>query len=145
MFGQLFCTSSGALDCVLQLVVWYTHDVADRWPATSWVHYTTSCNSQSSVPEDGRNHRPKHVELRLELLISRYCCIWLVVYIIYINDAHSSKYNEIYLLIKYIKSILWGVVKRLSYIQDARCLKFKRSTHALWKWDLTSQCNRHFF
>jgi len=23
----------------------------------------TSCNTQSSAPEDGRNHRPKHVEL----------------------------------------------------------------------------------
>ena len=33
--------------------------------------------------------------------------------------------NEIYLLIKYIKSVLWRVVKRLSYIEDARCLKFK--------------------
>ena len=32
-------------------------------------------------------------------------------------------HNEIYLLIKYIKSILWRVVKRLSYIEDARCLK----------------------
>ena len=32
-------------------------------------------------------------------------------------------YNEIYLLIKYIKSVLWGVAKRLSYIEDARCLK----------------------
>ena len=31
--------------------------------ATSWVHYTTSCNTQSSAPEDGRDHRPKHVEL----------------------------------------------------------------------------------
>ena len=31
--------------------------------ATSWVHYTTSCNTQSSVPEDGQDHRPKHVEL----------------------------------------------------------------------------------
>ena len=30
-------------------------------PAT--VHYTTSCNTQSSAPEDGRNHRPKRVEL----------------------------------------------------------------------------------
>jgi len=27
------------------------------------VHYTTSCNTQSSAPEDGRNYRPKHVEL----------------------------------------------------------------------------------
>jgi len=31
--------------------------------------------------------------------------------------------NEIYLLIKYIKSVLWRVAKRLSYIQEARCLK----------------------
>ena len=32
-------------------------------PATSWVHYTTSCNTQSSAPEDGQNICPKHVEL----------------------------------------------------------------------------------
>ena len=32
--------------------------------------------------------------------------------------------NEIYLLIKYIKSFLWRVAKCLSYIEDARCLKF---------------------
>ena len=31
--------------------------------------------------------------------------------------------NEIYLLIKYIKSVLWRVAKRLSYIEDAQCLK----------------------
>ena len=31
--------------------------------------------------------------------------------------------NEIYLLIKYIKSLLWRVAKRLSYIQDAWCPK----------------------
>ena len=34
----------------------------------------------------------------LELLISRYCCIELVVNIIYINDARSSKYQ----IMKYI-------------------------------------------
>jgi hypothetical protein len=32
-------------------------------PATSWVHYTTSCNTQYSAPEDGQNNCPKHVEL----------------------------------------------------------------------------------
>ena len=31
--------------------------------ATSWVHYTTSCNTQSSAPEDGQNNCPKHVGL----------------------------------------------------------------------------------
>ena len=30
---------------------------------TSWVHYTTNCNTQSSIPEDGQNNIPKHVEL----------------------------------------------------------------------------------
>ena len=33
--------------------------------------------------------------------------------------------NEIYLLIKYIKSILWRVVNCLSYIEDAQCQKVK--------------------
>ena len=37
MFRALFCTQV----------------VAGRWPATSWVIYTTSRNTQSSVPEDG--------------------------------------------------------------------------------------------
>ena len=32
-------------------------------PATSWVQYTTSYNTHSSVPEDGQNNCPKHVEL----------------------------------------------------------------------------------
>jgi len=34
--------------------------------------------------------------------------------------------KEIYLLIKYIKSVLWRVAKCLSYIQDARCLKVNK-------------------
>ena len=32
-------------------------------PATSWVNYTTSYNTQSSASEDGRDYRPKHAEL----------------------------------------------------------------------------------
>ena len=39
------------------------HDIAGQWSATSWVHYTASCNTQSSAPEDGQNSCPKHVEL----------------------------------------------------------------------------------
>ena len=27
------------------------------------MHYTTNCSTQSSAPEDGRDQRPKHVEL----------------------------------------------------------------------------------
>jgi hypothetical protein len=74
------------------LLVVYTHDVAGRWPATSWVHYTTSSNTQSSAPEDGRDHRPKHVVLigiiNKLLLLHQVC-----VYIIYINDARSNNYQ----------------------------------------------------
>jgi len=33
--------------------------------------------------------------------------------------------NEMYLLIKYTKSVLWRVAKRLSYIEDTPCLKVK--------------------
>ena len=34
--------------------------------------------------------------------------------------------NEIYLLIKYIKSVLWRVEKRLSYTENLRCLEGKK-------------------
>ena len=56
--------------------------------ATSWVHYTT----QSSALEDGRDHRPKHVELIG--IINKQLLLHLVgVYIIYANDARSNKYQ----------------------------------------------------
>jgi len=37
------------------------------------------------------------------------------------------------LLIKYIKSVFWRVAKRLSYIEDARCLKVNRQLKQQWK------------
>jgi len=56
-------------------------------PATSWVHYTTSCNTQSGAPDDGRDHRPKRVELIGS--IDKQLLLHLVgVYIIYVNDTH---------------------------------------------------------
>jgi hypothetical protein len=52
-------------------------------PTTSWVHYTTSCNTQSSAPEDGRNHRPKYAELIG--IINKALLLHLVsVYIFYV-------------------------------------------------------------
>jgi len=38
------------------------------------------------------------------------------------------------LLIKYIKSVLWRVVKRLSYTEEARCLKVK--TECVKDWEM---------
>ena len=46
--------------------LWYNAPTMLRtggWQATSWVHYTTNCNTQSIVPEDGQNNCPKHVKL----------------------------------------------------------------------------------
>ena len=93
-------------------------------PATSWVNYTTSCNTQSSAPEDGQNNCPRHDELTgvinkpllLHLVGCQcYLCQWWTVK--QISD------NEIYLLIKYIKIVLWRLATRLFCIEDARCLK----------------------
>ena len=45
-------------------------------------HCTTSCNTQSSAPEDGRDQRPKHIELIG--IINKLLLLHLVgVYIIY--------------------------------------------------------------
>jgi len=41
------------------------------------------------------------------------------------STVKQISHNEIYLLIKYIRNILWRVGKALSYIEDARCLKVK--------------------
>ena len=88
------------------------------------MHYTTSCNTQSSAPEDGRNNRPKHVELigiiNKPLLLHLVCCLY---YLYQCCTVKQISDKEIYLLIKYIKSVLWRVAKLLSYIEDAWCLK----------------------
>ena len=58
----------------------------------AWVHYTTSCNTQSNAPEDGRVRRPKHV--KLTGIINKPLLLHLVgIYIIYINDGRSNKYQ----------------------------------------------------
>ena len=90
------------------------------------LHYTTSCNTQSSVPEDGQNNFPKHVELTG--IINKPLLLHLVGCLYYLYQRCTVKQisdNEIYLLIKYIKSVLWKVAECLSYRQDARCLKVK--------------------
>ena len=57
-------------------------------PATSWVHYTTSCNTQSTVPEDVQNNCPKHVELtgivNKLLLLHLVGCLYYLYFITFI-------------------------------------------------------------
>ena len=90
------------------------------------MHYTTSCNTQSSAPEDEQNNFPKHVELTG--IINKPLLLHLVGCLYYLYQRCTVKQisgNEIYLLIKYVhvKSVLWRAAKRLSYTEDARCLK----------------------
>ena len=63
--------------------LWYNAPTmlpAGDWPATSWGHYTTSCNTQSSAPEDGPYHRPKHIQLtgiiNMPLLLHLVGCLY---------------------------------------------------------------------
>ena len=55
-------------------------------PTTSCVHYTTSCNTQSSSPEDGQNNCPKLVGLtgiiNKPLLLHLFGCIYYLYFII---------------------------------------------------------------
>ena len=99
---------------------------AGHRPATLWVHYTTSCNTQSSAPEDGQNNCLKHVQptgiINKPLLLHLVGCLY---YLYQWCTVKQISDNEIYLLIKEIKSILWWEAKRLSYTEDARCLKVK--------------------
>jgi hypothetical protein len=56
------------------------------------LHYTTRCNTQFGTLEDGRDHRPKHVELIG--IINKQLLLHLVgVYIIYVHDTRSNKYQ----------------------------------------------------
>ena len=55
-------------------------------PATSWVHYTTSCNTQSSAPEDGQNNCPKHVELTG--IINKPLLLHLVGFLYYLYSLY---------------------------------------------------------
>ena len=104
-------------------------------PAPSWVHYTTSCNTQSSAPEDveltGIFNKP--------LLLHLVGCLY---YLYQWCTVKKISANEIYLLIKCIKSVLCRVEKRLSYIEDAGCLKVNdliryqpKGKQCLWKVD----------
>ena len=104
-------------------------------PAISCVNYTTSCNTRSSAAEDGQNNFPKHIELTG--IINKPLLLHLVGCLYYFYQWCTVKQisdNETYLLIKYIRSILLRVAKRLSYIQDAWCLKFNISPRATSDW-----------
>ena len=74
--------------------LWYnarTMLPAGSRPETSWVQYTTNCNTQSSAPEDGKNNFPKHVELtgiiNKPLLFHLVGCLYYLYFIIFFETC----------------------------------------------------------
>ena len=67
-------------------------------PATSWVHYTTSCNTKSSAPEDGHNNCPKHdfltgiinKPLLLHLVGYLYYLYFIILFWCLLNNLHLT-------------------------------------------------------
>jgi len=65
------------------------------------VHYTTSCNTQSSAPEDGQNNCPKHVELirninkplLLHLVGCLYCLYFIIFFWVLLNYLSLFRYR----------------------------------------------------
>ena len=93
-------------------------------PATSWVHYTTSYNTQSSVPEDGRDHHLKHAEPIG--IINKPLLLQLVgVYIIYK-----------YLLVMYIRINIYLQVYCVKifacFKQSMKAVRMFHILHAGW-------------
>jgi hypothetical protein len=70
-------------------------------PATSCVHYTTSCNKQSSAPEDGQNNCPKRVELSgiinkpllMHLVGCLYYLCFITVFLDFLNNLNLFLYR----------------------------------------------------
>ena len=86
--------------------------------------------TQYTAREDGQYNCPKHVELTG--IINKPLFLHLIGCLYYLYQRCTVKQisnNEIYLFIKYTKNVLWRVAKRLSYIEDARCLKVNALLH----------------
>ena len=82
------------------------------WPATSWVHYTTSCNTQSCAPEDGQNNFPKHVDLtgiiNKPLLLHLVGCLHYL-YIFFLSLAKQSQLIPLKNVVYFITLPFWFV------------------------------------
>ena len=60
------------------------------------MHYTTSCNTQSSTPEDGQNNCPKRVELtgiiNKLLLLHLVGCLYCFISLYFLRLAKQSRF-----------------------------------------------------
>ena len=111
--------------------LWYNATTmlpAGGQPATSWVHYTTSCNTQYSAPEDGQNNCPKHVELtgiiNKPLLLHLVGCLYYLHFIMFfLRLAKQSQFIPLQNVVYFIT--LHFLVRKIFtfYINDVLLFK----------------------
>ena len=81
--------------------------------ATSCVHYTTSCNTQSSAPEDGPNNCPKRVELtgiiNESLLLHLVGCLYYYMSLFFLRLAKESQFIPLQNVLYFITLPFWFV------------------------------------
>ena len=86
---------------------------ADGRPATSCLHYNTSCNTQSSVPEVGQNNYPKHVELtgiiNKPLLLYLVGFLYYLYFITFLRLAKQPQFIPLQNVVYFITLIFWFV------------------------------------
>ena len=82
--------------------LWYNAPTmlpAGGLPATSWLHYTTSCNTESSAPEDVQNKCPKHFELtgiiNKPLLLHLVGCLYYIYFIFFLRLPIQSQFTPL--------------------------------------------------
>ena len=83
-------------------------------PATSWMHYTTRCNTQSSAPEDEPNNCPKYVELtgiiNKPLLLHLFGCLYYLYFIIFFETCYrQSQFIPLQNVVYFITLLFWFV------------------------------------
>ena len=91
------------------------------------MHYTTSCNTQYSAPEDGQNNCPKHVELtgimNKPLLLH---LVGFLYYLYFINFFRLAKQSQFIPLKNVVYFITLPVLVRkifTFYINDVLLFK----------------------
>jgi hypothetical protein len=103
------------------------------------VHYTTSCNTQSSAPEDGQNNCPKHVLLtgiiNKRLLLHLVGCVYYICQFV-CNSQNYSSYYSIRTLI-----YIWLVA---AVCTNSRCASVTDNVHLLDKYVYNTLLQRVF-
>jgi len=87
------------------------------------VHYTTSCNTQSSAPEDGQNNFPKHVELTGIIFASSWLSILFLFHYIFLRLAKQSQFIPLQTVVYFIT--LSFLVRKIFKIYIYDVLLFK--------------------